>query len=509
MFILIGRFLEAYAKSRTTDAVSLLGQLRPDTALLFTHPPYSQQVQVSSEVTQLADGVNDRNRASIPLASPLSRVDKGDLILIPAGAIPPTDGIVISGETTIDESSLTGESVPVRKTVGDEVLTGTTNLSSPVIVRVTRLGGDTTLQRIIAAVSNASSSKAPIERLAERLTGRFVPMVVYFAIIVFGVWLSVVLTGTINPEVGDVPGGNIFWAMEFGIAVLVVACPCGIGLAVPCATAVGNGLVAAVGILAAGGGEAFLGATMVTTAVLDKTGTLTQGKPVVVNEYWRPMSPENEVRSQRAIQMVETASTHPLAQGVVRHLEDGLDPSSDHNGIHVTRIDEIVGHGLSASVGFSDNVHIMMMLGDLRLMKDSQVTIASVETQMIEDWTNQAKSVVLVATRLSSESALELLAMFALVDPPREETVAALDSIRRLGIKVVMLTGDNRRTAEAVGRAVGIMPDDVRAEVGPEGKADVIRELQGETVEINHPWWKPLASPTRKATVLFAGGNFS
>ncbi|ORY25914.1 E1-E2 ATPase-domain-containing protein, partial [Naematelia encephala] len=236
MFILLGRTLESYAKSKTTDSVSLLGQLRPETALLV-EPDKGQGKQIANgselEKTGMSrtDSETDRTetdsetdhtdsqRGPSSRAIPVEHLEIGDLILIPPGSLPPTDGIVVSGKTTFDESSLTGESRPVIKSPNDEIFTGTTNLTSAITVRVTRLGGSTMLEKIISAVSDASSRKAPLEKMAERLTGVFVPMIVYLALIVLAIWLSIALTGHLHTG-SDRPGGRVFSALEFAIATL-------------------------------------------------------------------------------------------------------------------------------------------------------------------------------------------------------------------------------------------------------------------------------------------------
>lgn len=458
MFILLGRVLEAYAKSRTTDAVSLLGQLRVDNALLV-------------EDNSLSPG---RPGADTPHTAlvPVQHLEKGDLILVPPGSLPPTDGIVVSGQTTFDESSVTGESRPIKKGPGDEVFTGTTNLSGAVTIRITTTAGETLLEKIMYAVSEASGRKAPVERLAETLTGVFVPIIVYLAIIVLAVWLVLAGTGLLSNRRGT-SGGEYFFAIEFAIATLVVACPCGIGLAVPCASAVGIGLVAKEGILATTGGEAFLGATKVGVIVLDKTGTMTIGKSTVTDTRHWPDSNIDEETVGKLVLEIERGSTHPLAQGILSHLDNSKSPSSQ---AEIVSTKEIAGRGVIATARLG-NEHFDVLIGNIALLSEYQVLLTPDQDQRVRLWSGQAKSIVLVAMRRGS-SPYALLAAYALSDPPRETTASALKTLRELGVEIKMLSGDNVLTAAAIGKMVGIPVDDIFAGVDPEGKAGVIRQLQ-------------------------------
>jgi heavy metal translocating P-type ATPase len=502
MFILLGRTLESYAKSRTTDSVVLLGQLRPETALLVE----SGKIEPEGEVNMgnpppTATGSDPAAFPSHPV--PVDHLEIGDLILIPPGSLPPTDGRIVRGKTTLDESSLTGESRPVAKGPGDEVLTGTLNLTSAITIRVTSLGDATTLEKIISAVSDASSRKAPIEKMAERLTGVFVPIIIYLALLVLVVWLSIALTGHL---ISDRPGGRVFMALEFAIATLVVACPCGIGLAVPCANAVGTGLAAKSGILAVGGGEAFMGAKRVTMVVLDKTGTLTEGKSRLTDQVVL----DSGKTLLRAIIEVERGSTHPLAQGLV----ESLDNEKRDGGVQVDVMSskETPGRGLEARVKVDAEEH-ELLIGNALLLTDNGVILDDAATQRIAVWSGEAKSVILIGSRPSSceseaaESAFQLAAMFALSDPPRETSPSVISTLKALGIRVMMLSGDNEGTAKAVGTAVGIDVGDIKAGVGPEEKADVIRDIQKQSTAkaatTGNAWWKRKVADR----VMFVGGE--
>ncbi|GMK57348.1 hypothetical protein CspeluHIS016_0401820 [Cutaneotrichosporon spelunceum] len=461
MFILLGRTIEAYAKSRTTDAVALLGNLRPATALLVDS---EKRLSVSSSSDNRSDRIDaDRGTHEIPI----DHVEYGDVLLIPPGSLPPTDGTVVSGSSKFDESSLTGESLPVTKAPGDEVYTGTTNTSSPLHMRVTALAADTMLERIIQAVSDASGRKAPLEKAAERITAVFVPLVVYFALAVLAFWLGMIYAGHIAPHHYHGPGGRAFFALEFAIAVLVVACPCGIGLAVPCANAVGNGLAAAAGILASGGGEAFTAATAVTTIAFDKTGTLTAGKPTVTDEH-NPATLLDRGLVRRALRDIEAGSTHPLAIGLVEHLS----PSVPSDPLEVESA-EIAGRGLRATAARHE-----LLVGNAALLTENDVAVSPKEQEMLAQWSADAKSVVLCAARpTGAGNAFALVGMYALADAPRASTAAVLSLLRKR-YRVVMLSGDNEVTARAVGAQLGFDIADVHAGVGPEGKAAVINEMQ-------------------------------
>ena len=496
MFILLGRTLEAFAKSKTTDAISLLGLLRPDTALFID--PLNERSDVAG--TETMDSASSRS-------IPVDRLERGDLVIVQPGSLPPTDGIIVSGSTTLDESSLTGESRSVSKGVGDEIFTGTINKSSAIVIRVTNLASETMLEGIIAAVSDASAHKAPLEKLAEKLTGVFVPIIVYVAIIVLIVWISVASNGRPDGDAAS-PGGRVFFAFEFAIATLVVACPCGIGLAIPCANAVGNGISARAGILASGGGQAFLAATKVKTIVLDKTGTLTIGQSVVTDSEF-PGDAASRPILMRAIREIESQSTHPLALGLVAHIDaKGMDR------VEIIESNEVAGRGIWATVKVVEAT-IDLLVGNVPFMLENRVAMSESCETSISKWSTEAKSVVLVATRFEAFKDHELSVMFALSDPPRESTPAVLASLREKGYHLVMLSGDNVKTARAVGKMVGIDVEDVRAGVGPEEKAGVIRELQ-KPAELSEEkdsrvWWKGWKSNSdaRKedSKVMFVGGK--
>lgn len=510
MFILMGRCLEAYAKNRTTDAVSLLGSLRPETALLIDNVPSLPASISRSEQRNSESPTTDIPKTGAPstISVPVDHLEIGDHIIVPPGSLPPTDGIIIAGHTTFDEASLTGEAKPIVKAPGDEVFTGTINKSGAITIRVTSLGRETMLEKIISAVSDASARKAPIEKLAERLTGVFVPMIVYLSLFVVAIWLSLALTGKLESIEHDRPGGKVFFALEFAIATLVVACPCGIGLAVPCANAVGNGMAAKAGILAVGGGEAFLGATQIGIIAIDKTGTLTVGKSQVRDESWSDHVIDREIL-KHAIAAVEGQSTHPLALGLVEFLGSA-------KTVDIVNTEEIAGRGIKATLKTKNgtvDVPFDILIGSLPLMDDYDVEVSVAEREKILSWQRQAKSVVLVAVRFSGVRDYTASGMFSLSDPPRSDALRVISDIKKRGIDVEMVTGDNEITAQAVAMELNISPDCVHAGVGPEEKAEVIRQLQARMRKPHKNqivrWWRGLrrGKSKQKEVVMFVGGK--
>src|SRR5258706_14607086 len=341
----------------------MLGQLRQETALLTISGDGSSPSvdcllsQGTTVVVHPQDGekvsFEPQNGIAFPRtpSSPQNRrvqqihideIELGDVILTPPGSIPPTDGVVVHGKTTVDESSLTGESVPVPKSLGDKLFTGTTNVSSAVNIRVTNVGNETALQQIVRAVGESLNRKAPIEDLADRITSVFVPIVIYMSLIVLIIWLAISLTpGTVplswfpndHPQTAD----RVFFAFQFAIALLAIACPCGIGLAAPAAQVVGAGMAVKAGILAQGGGTAFQLATEVDTVVFDKTGTLTKGTPEVVTaEILR-----DDGWILEAVRLIEEGSTHPLAAALVKYTNS----NEAHGELKVLEMEEVAGRG--------------------------------------------------------------------------------------------------------------------------------------------------------------------
>ncbi|KAL5636648.1 hypothetical protein ACGC1H_000565 [Rhizoctonia solani] len=488
-FILAGRLLEGRAKVKTGDAISMLGAIRPEKALLMTDG-------------DAASGETGTRQVSVDM------LELGDTILVQPGSIPPADGTIISGKTAVDESSLTGESRPVEKGPGDVLVCGTTNLTSAVTVRVDKLGDATVLEKIVRAVADAQGRKAPIERLADLISGVFVPIVVWLSLIILAIWLGVSLGGRL-PE-GSLPmgrdgtGDKVFFAFEFTIAVLVVACPCGIGLAAPTAQAVGAGMAAKAGILAQGGGEAFQRASQVTTVVFDKTGTLTLGEPRVT---------DSKVISQSewllaAVREMEMGSTHPIALALVRHCEPD---SKDSEAPQLLECEEKSGRGLVALVRLGSESY-PVLVGNATLMSDHHV---HVDEPCVNEWQSQGKTVVFAAVGRpgadSSDGKLwtgyELAMCFAVADALRPESVSTVAELHKYGKQVWMLSGDNIVTAKAVAHELGIPQDRVVAGVLPHEKAEFITRLQSQRVV--HSSRLPWRRHERPAVVAFCGDGLN
>ncbi|KIY03385.1 uncharacterized protein Z520_00076 [Fonsecaea multimorphosa CBS 102226] len=492
-FILIGRFLEAYSKTKTGDAVAMLSNLRPSTALL---------------VMDDANGKASSSTETIPV----DQLETGDLVQIPHGTSPPTDGIIDNqGTFLFDESSLTGESKPVTKTYGDEVFTGSVNVSDPVRIRVTGVGGTSMLDRIVNVVREGQAKRAPIERIADILTGYFVPVITLIAIITWVIWMGLGLSGALPQAWLDVSrGGWPFWSLEFAIAVFVVACPCGIGLAAPTALFVGGGLAAKHGVLVQGGGEAFQEASKLNAIVFDKTGTLTEGQMrvtdfEVISSHGRDAALDDSVILASS-RMLEESSTHPIAKAIASYCAE----NSTSVSIEQEEIKEVPGQGMTGRFlvrGNSSTSRYEIALGNERLLQsicapesaesglptkkdEASVTIKGEDyylTPILGKHQSLGHSTAIFAFRevpedaekAKSPSSYRALAVFAIADPIRSEAPQVLQSIRSAGLDIHMCTGDNRTTALAIASQLGIPASNVRAGVLPQDKASYIRELQG------------------------------
>jgi Cu+-exporting ATPase len=418
--ILLGRFLEARARGQTSEAIKRLIGMQPKTALV----------------------VHEGEQREIPVED----VRVGDLILVRPGERIPVDGVVREGYSSIDESMITGESIPVEKKVGDEVIGATINKTGSFQFEATKVGKDTTLARIVRMVEEAQGSKAPIQRLADVIASYFVPAVIGIAIITFVVWYFV----------GPAPA--LTFALLNFVAVLVIACPCALGLATPTAIMVGTGKGAEHGILIRNG-EALERAHQINTVLLDKTGTLTRGEPVVTDVVAAPFSSPEEVL--RLAASAEHSSEHPLGEAVVKAaLEKKLElsPSSDFNAIP--------GQGVEALVESKK-----LFLGNLKLMKERGLSLNGLESKAAE-FLEAGKTAMFLGLDT------QVAGIIVLADTLKPGTREALQALQKMGIETAMLTGDNRRTAEAIAREAGI--DRVLAEVLPEYKAGEVKKLQEE-----------------------------
>lgn len=407
--ITVGKMLEAMSKGRTTDALKSLMDLAPQTAVI---------IKDNKEVTVSIDEVN-----------------KGDLFIVRPGENIPVDGVIVEGSTAIDESALTGESIPVDKTVNDTVSGATLNQSGFIKVRATRVGEDTTLSQIIQMVSDAASTKAPIAKKADQVSGIFVPVIISIALVTFIVWMIL--------------GKSIGFSIARAISVLVISCPCALGLATPVAIMVGNGMGAKHGILFKTS-ESLEVAGSVDIIALDKTGTITKGTPVVTDVV--PYKIEKEVLLNYASSL-EKKSEHPLGKAVTDYYQGSED---------VEDFEILPGHGLRGLI------HGKEVLGG---------SIKMMEKHIPEEMMTQASDKAMEGkTPLFFSYDDTYLGMICVADTMKEDSPQAIKEMQNMGIQVVMLTGDNKKTADAIGSKAGV--DEVIAGVLPDGKESVIKNLQ-------------------------------
>ena len=416
--ITVGKMLEARSKGKTTDALRGLMKLAPKSAVILKD---GDEVQV-----------------------PIQQVKKGDIFVVRPGENIPVDGVVLEGMSAVNESALTGESIPVDKEAGDAVSAATINQSGFLKCEATRVGEDTTLSQIIKMVGDAAATKAPIAKVADRVSGIFVPAVMAIAVITMVIWLLV--------------GQDVGFALSRGISVLVISCPCALGLATPVAIMVGNGIGAKNGILFKTA-VSLEEAGKVDVVALDKTGTITEGAPKVTDIV--PAEGMSGDELLRQAYSLEVKSEHPLAKAIVEAAEE-----RDLKPLEVSEFTIMPGNGLSACEGGA-----VLMGGSLSFAGDN-LDIPQSVTEKADRLAEEGK------TPLFFGRDGRLLGMIAVADVIKKNSPEAVDQLRNMGVDVVMITGDNRRTAEAIGRQAGV--DRVIAGVLPEGKEAAIRELQKE-----------------------------
>lgn len=416
--ILMGRLLEARARSKTSGAIRALIGLQPKTARLL----------------------RDGREQDVPI----SEVQVGEIVLVRPGEKVPVDGEIVEGASSVDESMLTGEALPVQKQAGDTVIGATLNKTGSFRLRATKIGKDTVLQQIVRLVQEAQGSKAPIQKLADIIAGYFVPIVICIAIATFVVWFNLAPQET-----------RLNMAVLTFVSVLIIACPCALGLATPTAIMVGTGRGAQSGILIKGG-EALETAHKLTTIVLDKTGTVTRGVPSVTDI--QAVGVDEQTLLQLAAS-AESGSEHPLGEAMVR--------SADERGVErlpVREFNAIPGHGIEAVVG-----ERKVLIGTALLLQNRGLEPDQAAAHLLAD---QGKTPIFMA--IDGVFA----GIIAISDPIKEESQGAIKRLHALGLEVIMLTGDNRRTADAIARQVGV--DKVIAEVLPEGKSEEIKKLQAQ-----------------------------
>ncbi|GHU74248.1 copper-translocating P-type ATPase [Clostridia bacterium] len=416
--IMLGKTLEAVSKGKTSEAIKKLMGLAPKTALI------------------IQDGVEKE--------IPIDEVEIGDIIIVKPGAKIPVDGTVTDGHTSIDESMLTGESMPVDKKAGDAVYTASLNTIGTIQFKAEKIGSDTALAQIIKLVEDAQGSKAPIAQMADIVSGYFVPIVCVIALLAGIAWF----VGTKNVE----------FALTIFISVLVIACPCALGLATPTAIMVGTGKGAENGILIKGG-EALETAHKINTIVFDKTGTITEGKPTVTDVLTTEgASPDNLLQLTAS---AEKGSEHPLGQAIVMGAQD-----KDLELLKVDDFNSITGRGIEAKIGGQT-----ILAGNRKLMDERNISLTALETDS-DTLASEGKTPMYVAIDR------RLAGIVAVADVVKPSSKSAIESLHRMGIEVAMITGDNRRTADAIAKQVGI--DRVLAEVLPQDKSNEVKKLQAE-----------------------------
>ena len=416
--VTIGKYMESRSKNRTSDAITKLVDLAPKTALVVRN---GQETEI-----------------------PADQVQVGETVIVKPGQGIPVDGVILEGTGTVDESAITGESIPVEKKVGDRVTGATVNRAGYFQMKADRIGEDTTLSQIIRLVEEAGGSKAPIAKLADKVSGIFVPVVITIAVITIIVWL--------------LSGATFSFALASGIAVLVISCPCALGLATPTAIMVGTGRGAEQGILIKSG-ESLETAHLVDTVVLDKTGTITEGHPAVAAVRMAPGVTEAELLGLAA--SLEKASEHPLAEAIVRYVEEA--------GVEVSQATEFAAE---AGQGVSGMVSGRKVLAGNQKMMDAQKVILDGMDAEAGKLSEEGRTVLYIAADQ------KFLGMIAVADPVKKTSAEAIREMEQMGLDVVMLTGDHEKTARAIQKQLGISR--VIAQVLPQDKEREVRRLQEE-----------------------------
>ncbi|OFV08673.1 heavy metal translocating P-type ATPase [Staphylococcus sp. HMSC13A10] len=418
--ILFGKYLETKAKTQTTNALGELLSLQAKEARV----------------------IKDNKEMMIPVKD----VQVNDNILIKPGEKIPVDGIILKGTTSIDESMLTGESIPVDKQINDKVIGATINQNGAIVIQATQVGNDTALANIIKVVEQAQGSKAPIQRLADQISGYFVPTVIGIALLTFVIWNTLVHFGQFEP------------ALVAAISVLVIACPCSLGLATPTSIMVGTGRAAEKGILFKGG-QYVEQAQNIDTIVLDKTGTITNGKPVVTDF-------EGDNETLQLLASAEYASEHPLAKAIVDYAQ-----TNNINLINTDTFNALPGHGIEASVSQKQ-----VLVGNRQLMTSNNVELSNHIESKMTDWESNGKTAMLIAINGVYQG------LIAVADTIKDNAIESIRRLHDMNINVVMLTGDNDNTAQAIAKQVGI--DRVIANVLPDEKSAHITHLQKEGKQV-------------------------
>lgn len=422
VFISLGKLLEERAKSNTSSAIKKLMGLQPKTLRILTEGA-EQEI-------------------------PIALVKEGNIILIRPGEIIPVDGKVVSGSSFVDESMITGEPVPVQKIEKNKVFAGTINQKGSFQFKAEKVGNDTLLAHIIKMVQQAQGSKAPVQKLVDKISGIFVPVVIGISILTFVTWMLI--------------GGELAFthALLTSVTVLIIACPCALGLATPTAIMVGIGKGAENNILIKDAESLELG-HKVNAIILDKTGTITEGKPVVKSIYWNAAATDADILN-KVLYSLEIRSEHPLAQAVIDKLKE-----TEVLGIPLTNFESVTAQGVKGT--FNDKTYFV---GNKKLIQDNHIKLDSELMEKAETYQQSANTVVYFADQE------KVMAVIAIADKVKKSSAAAISTLQKMGIDVYMLTGDNMQTAQAVAQEVGL--NHFKAEVLPSDKADFVKELQNQ-----------------------------
>lgn len=420
-FVIFGRYLEALAKGKTSEAIKKLMELSPKIATII--------------------------RAKKEIQIPVDQVVLSDIVIVKPGEKIPVDGIVIDGLSSVDESMITGESIPVEKKKGEQVIGGTINKHGTLTFKATKVGDNTTLASIIKLIEDAQGRKAPIQRFADTISAYFVPIVILIALITFCVWFFIV-------------GKPISFSLITAVAVLVIACPCALGLATPTSIIVGTGKGAKEGILIKGA-DSLEAAHKVKFVIFDKTGTITNGKPETTDiiSFDKSVSKEKLLKIAASI---EKPSEHPLADAIVKKAQQ-----EKLSLLKITNFKAIPGYGISAKLDETD-----YYFGNLKVMQKQKINVTKYES-IVRKLETQGKTVMLLSNTKN------LIGAIAVADTIKETSKLAVKQLQDMKISVYMITGDNSRTAKAIATQAGINPEHVFAEVLPEDKANYVKKLQG------------------------------
>ncbi|KAI0144522.1 heavy metal translocatin [Xylariaceae sp. FL1272] len=496
-FITFGRFLENRAKGQTSSALSRLMSLAPSMATIYADPIAAEKAAEAwnSAVSEDPKTPKDGNAAEEKII-PTELISVGDVVIIRPGDKIPADGVIVRGETYVDESMVTGEAIPVQKKKGSSVIGGTVNGHGRFDFRVTRAGRDTQLSQIVKLVQDAQTTRAPIQRLADTLAGYFVPTILILGFLTFVTWmiLSHVLVNPPKIFLQEQSGGKLMVCVKLCISVIVFACPCALGLATPTAVMVGTGVGAENGILVKGG-AALETSTKITQVVLDKTGTITYGKMSVAVANLPSLWQDNDWRRRlwwTIVGLAEAGSEHPIGKAILgaARTELGLDGESAVEG-SVGDFRAAVGRGVSAAVepaSSTERKRYNVLIGSVRFLRESGVNVPESAVEASEEMNTRANRKSGKSTSGTTNIFIAIDGTYAghlcLADTIKDGAAVAIAALHRMGIKTAIVTGDQRSTALAVAAQVGISEESVWAGVSPDQKQEIILQLkeQGECV---------------------------